>query len=452
MFVRPCIFDAYSTGLRGADMSKTLKEAALTTRAARARLAPGLHWRGLDAETHLGYRRGQHGGRWLVRWRVGKGYQQTPLARADDAFDADGSEVLDYRQACLAAKEHVASARQEAKALASGPALTVKSAIDVYLAMREARGKNDARSKLATHVMSKPVADMLLYRVTDHDLSAWREALPADLSPATVVRVVNDFKAALNLAARQHRSRLPAEFPGHVKAGLAAVEARPTEARRQILSDADVRRLIDAAWTIDRQRNLDGDLGRLILVLAATGARYSQVVRLTVADLQAKENRIMIPVSLKGRGVKAQSRIAFALGADVIEALKPAYAGRIGTEPLLERWRHIQTSPTTWRRDSRGPWKATAELTTFWREIIEEAGLPADVVPYSLRHSSIVRGLRSALPVRLVAALHDTSAAMIEKHYSAHIADAMQELSARAIVPLTTAPATVVAIPKAKTA
>jgi hypothetical protein len=57
-------------------------------------------------------------------------------------------------------------------------------------------------------------------------------------------------------------------------------------------------------------------------------------------------------------------------------------------------------------------------------------------VPYCLRHSSIVRGLRAQLPLRLVAALHDTSSAMIERHYAAYVVDAMDELAARAIVPM----------------
>ena len=35
---------------------------------------------------------------------------------------------------------------------------------------------------------------------------------------------------------------------------------------------------------------------------------------------------------------------------------------------------------------------------------------------------------------------------MIEKHYSAFIVDAMDELAARAVIPLTVAPATVVPI------
>ena len=90
-------------------MSKVLTEAPLTTRNARAKLATGSHWRAIDPDTHLGYRKGVRGGRWLVRWyqREG-GYQQRTLATADDAFDADGSSILDFNQAAAKARAHVA--------------------------------------------------------------------------------------------------------------------------------------------------------------------------------------------------------------------------------------------------------------------------------------------------------------------------------------------------------
>jgi hypothetical protein len=61
------------------------------------------------------------------------------------------------------------------------------------------------------------------------------------------------------------------------------------------------------------------------------------------------------------------------------------------------------------------------------------------VVPYALRHTSIVRQLRAGLPVRLVASAHDTSVAMVERHYSAWITDASDDLLRRAMVSLTTA-------------
>ena len=51
-------------------------------------------------------------------------------------------------------------------------------------------------------------------------------------------------------------------------------------ARHALLSDEEIRRAIEAAY------GLDADLGALVLVLAATGARFSQAVRITVADVQ----------------------------------------------------------------------------------------------------------------------------------------------------------------------
>ena len=78
-------------------------------------------------------------------------------------------------------------------------------------------------------------------------------------------------------------------------------------------------------------------------------------------------------------------------------------------------------------------------MTRRWRATIAAAGLPHGLVPYCLRHSSIVRGLRAGLPVRLVAAVHDTSADMIERHYGAFIVDATEDLLRRAIVPMASA-------------
>jgi hypothetical protein len=69
-----------------------------------------------------------------------------------------------------------------------------------------------------------------------------------------------------------------------------------------------------------------------------------------------------------------------------------------------------------------------------WAQIIARAELSAGVVPVPFG-IAVVRGLRSELPVRLVAALHDTSSAMIEKHDAAHVVDALDDLAARAIVP-----------------
>ena len=143
----------------------------------------------------------------------------------------------------------------------------------------------------------------------------------------------------------------------------------------------------------------------------------------------------------KGAWGQKVSHVAVQIGHDVVEVLRPAIAGRRSNAPLLERWHHQQTkgtefAPPSWERLSRGPWLHATELARPWSLILRRAGLPADTVPYSLRHSSIVRMLKAGLPIRLVASLHDTSSAVIERHYASVITNAMDDLAARAVVPL----------------
>ena len=141
-----------------------------------------------------------------------------------------------------------------------------------------------------------------------------------------------------------------------------------------------------------------------------------------------------MPCSRKGRG-RAPSFIKVQIGPDVVEAISRAIAGRAPDEPLLEHWRYRQIAPQKWVRSYRGPWAAASEMTRKWKQVVAAVDLPG-IVPYALRHSSIVRGIRSGLPIRLVAALHDTSVVMIERHYSRWITEGLEELAARAVVPL----------------
>jgi hypothetical protein len=53
---------------------------------------------------------------------------------------------------------------------------------------------------------------------------------------------------------------------------------------------------------------------------------------------------------------------------------------------------------------------------------------------YALRHSSIARQLLAAVPVRLVAVVHDTSTPMIEKSYSRYIGNHADALVRRSLL------------------
>ena len=114
----------------------------------------------------------------------------------------------------------------------------------------------------------------------------------------------------------------------------------------------------------------------------------------------------------------------------------PAIKGRKADELLLERWRHVQIGPAEWKRDRRGGWQSASEMARPIRAAALGAGLPASASSYSFRHSSIVRGLREGLPVRLVAQIHDTSIQMIERNYTRFMAHALEDMARKAIMPM----------------
>jgi hypothetical protein len=61
---------------------------------------------------------------------------------------------------------------------------------------------------------------------------------------------------------------------------------------------------------------------------------------------------------------------------------------------------------------------------------------PETVTIYALRHSSIVRALLRHVPIRVIAAGHDTSVAQIERCYSKNIVDHSDDVSRAALLQL----------------
>lgn len=429
-------------------MSRTLADTRLHDRATRARLPARdkPYWRLLAQGAHLGYRKGLLKGTWVARVEAQEksGYKTAAIGEADDRLPADGRYILDFKQASEAAARWIELQRR-GPTPESNADVTVGEVVEAYIELRDQRRASqagravhsDAYYNLTRFVAGDTVLPGLrLADLTEGDLRAWQLRVTRK-KPASLQRVVNDLKAALNAGFEAHRRLLPGDLPATIKYGLKvdAAEVLLSAAREnQILSDDQVRRVIAAAIAIDE------DFGRLVVLLAATGARFTQIARMRVVDVQAEQSRLMVPQSFKGRK-RALTYIRVQVGADTLAALAPAIEGRPAAAPLLEHWRHRQTGPMSWERTERGPWGSSSEMARAWKQAVANAGLPATTIPYALRHSSIVRGLRVGLPIRLVAALHDTSVAMIERHYSRWITEGLDEMAARAVVPLVGAPA-----------
>jgi integrase len=410
----------------------------LSTPAKRRKLLSGkVHWTAIGGERGgiiLGYRRGPRGGSWVAKLVLNERRAEVVIGRADDRGQVP--KALSHQDAIREAGSWAASERRRIElGIETAPevrSFTVADAVRAYIGARERRNPitgRDARSRLSLHVIADgKFSGIALTSFTANDCARWRKGLSKGLRPATVNRLQNDLKAALRASIEQYWRDLPLTLPKEIESGLRSIPMAEV-ARHALLSDDEVRCVVEAAYATDP------DLGALVLVLAATGARFSQAARITVADVQANAERIMVPTSAKGNGAKARARIAVAVGSDVIERLSRLIEGRRGSEFLLTRWVHRQVGPMEWARIERSSWATAALMQRGWHKALALARLP-HVAPYALRHSSIVRQLREGLPVRVVAGLHDTSTAMIERHYSAHILDMADELARRAITPL----------------
>ncbi|WP_457940834.1 integrase [Mesorhizobium sp. 10J20-29] len=427
------------------------KLAEIDSPSKRAKLAArkNPYWQGVGGGrggVSLGYRKLSRGpGAWVGKIVVEGRRVEERIGTADD--DGNAAGALTFRQAVTATLEwsrrQYASLQAEKTAAFGASVPTVESAVAEYTAARKARSARDgsnAGGRLKKHVLAdKKFSRTPLSKLSAVTIADWRGRLairgqtqvgcadeaPA-IAPSTLNRLMNDLRAALNGAAERHRRELPSHIAGEIKVGTRAVSTEDN-ARHQLLTEQEVRSAIEASFAADP----DGDFGRLALTLATTGARHSQARLLRVRDVQVDECRIMMPGSRKGRLGRARAPVAIPVSADVVRELMPAIDGRGLDQPLLERWAYKRAGPVKWERSARRPWGPAYEVDKVWADAASKAKLPAGTTMYAFRHSSIVRGLKAGLPVRLVAALHDTSSEMIEKHYSAYIVDATEELSRR---------------------
>ena len=155
-------------------MARTIRNAKLDTRSARAKLAPRRepYWCAIAPGRHLGYRRlGAQGGTWIAKLRtpgVGRWIRSLDGV-ADDVMDANGRDVLTFAMAQERARSWFVEQERADQPVAPAPAAyTVTEALDAY------------RAWLAKH--RKPTAT--------RDLDAVRRAhIPATLGQTELARL-----------------------------------------------------------------------------------------------------------------------------------------------------------------------------------------------------------------------------------------------------------------------
>jgi integrase len=361
------------------------------------------------------YRRNRTNGSWVVKASSGHGtYWTKAFAEADDYEKSNGVQVLTFYEAQDAAK---ALARGTDNAPDTKP-LTVSEAVDRYERDLKSRGADIANARRVRRHMTSALAGKPVGLLTVNDLRHWRDGLVAKgIEPATINRTRAGLRAALELTAELD-DRITNR---HIfKSGLKGLPGA-NKARRVVLSDADVLRIVDAAHQQDRA------FGILIEVLAQTGARISQAARLKCGDLQADgpDPRLLMPTSYKGgRGQKERQHVPVPIPVSLATPLKELRGNRPADAPLL-----IKRDGMRWLEKNK------SEQWSIFRAVAGRAGFnPEEITSYCLRHSSICRMLLRGVPTSIVSRLHDTSADEIEAHYAAYILDVAGTLPRKALL------------------
>lgn len=233
-------------------------------------------------------------------WSVEAGWLKR-FAIADDYEPANNGSVLTFWQAQKKALAMVRGSEGD-----SDKPVTVDEALTAYETDLKIRGgaiynATSVRNHLSPAILSKVV--MLL---TEIELLNWRNGLVTKgLKLSSANRIGKSFKAALALAAkRDRRITNSAAWKNGLKPLKAKGGSNPPR-DNYYLPDSDILDVVRECYVED------ADFGALIDVLAVTGTRESQALKLwphDIRDEDAEKPRLMLWCSNKGKDRDPEQR------------------------------------------------------------------------------------------------------------------------------------------------
>ncbi|MBR0746185.1 hypothetical protein JQ582_19830 [Bradyrhizobium japonicum] len=315
------------------------------------------------------------------------------FALADDYEDANGISVMSYHQATARALKLARGSEGD-----SDKPVTVAEAIDAYETDLAARGgaKYNATS-LHKHV-SSAMASKVVMLLTETELRDWRNGLISKgLKVSSANRTGKSLKAALALAAKRDRKRITNVAAW--KDGLKPLKAKGSNAPPRdnyYRPDAVIIAIIRECYAVETT-----DYAALIETLAGTGARESQVLKLypdDILDDDPDAPSLMIWCSNKGRADRDPEQRMVEITPKLAAMLRARANARGRSRPLFDRL-----------------WNVSKRFDV----VLKRLGLDNQkLTPYLLRHSSIIRQIRSGKALRFIAFDHDTSTVEIERTYA----------------------------------
>jgi integrase len=327
------------------------------------------------------------------------------FAIADDFETANNASVMTFWQAQKKALAMVRGSEAD-----SDKPVTVDEALTAYETDLGVRGGAKYNATSVRNHLSPAMLSKVVMLLTETELLNWRNGLVTKgLKLSSANRIGKSFKAALALAAKRDK---------RIKNNIAWQNGlRPLKAKggsnpprdNYYQPDADIRDIVAECYVED------ADFGMLIDVLAVTGTRESQALKLWPHDLRdekADEPRLMIWCSNKGKNRDPEQR-SVPITAKLATMLRQRAEARGAKRPLFDR---------IWNMSNR------------FRVVLERLDLDLTLTPYTLRHSSIIRQILANVPVRVIAFNHDTSVAEIERTYGRYLGNASDDLTRKGLL------------------
>lgn len=332
----------------------------------------------------VGFRRLEHGGNWIARLRTEDGkqvYQSLGAVTPEYDYEAAKRDARRWRRA------------KDAGVKTEAPP-TVSDVCTDYTKALEAEGRTrssvDAQKRFDRIVHRDPIGAIRADKLSQRHLEDWRARMEAgDMSGrkkakpsrATFNKNFTALKAALNRAVSRR------EIPHERALEWGAIKPyKDVEGRRELYLDLEQRRAF-----LDAMR---GDMRDLAQCVALTGCRPGDPAVMLRKDYDHRTGSATFRTKTKARTIP----------------VSPA------AKELLDRMSKGKLPAAHMFTNGGDPWTAQA-WASLTKAAAKKAGLPAETVLYTLRHSWITDAIVGGMDIVTVAKLTGTSLAMIQKHY-----------------------------------
>jgi integrase len=230
-----------------------------------------------------------------------------------------------------------------------------------------------------------------LAEITREDVNKFRDTLSAGRKPSTVVRMLNVVVAAVNFVITEDDLPIKNRFAQVVVKGSAA-----TKDDRLPLSKEDI-------FALNKVFDAPDDIAALWTTLRDTGARLSEVVYLTVGDINLQDKSVTFGENALRKHLKtASSMRTIPLSNNAISSLQALRQGKDDNDPIFTRYAR-----------SRGADSASQMMMKRLRKAVND---PRKSI-HSLRHAQADALRNSGCPEELKKGIQGHSDSSVASRY-----------------------------------